>query len=428
MMPSAVPPGVERERELVKQLDEVQAAASELNAALPFVNDPTLRTQAEALAKGMATVLAAHRDRPGPSPNVADDLAGLMSAARALHVPAQDAELGRTPTLQGLRSAKGLIIAAVDEALEAARTLGLHPRQAPLVRELPMEVARTDNQGLFQGIVKRLDEVIKRLDELDNAKAEPTVFQQQTGLLNFYIGSMRVEADLAKLHLTLGEQTINFSALLRAIEIIEELTGDFFATVKAWVGRVSGAVIRIADEVRERVRRLAAGTRAAARWIVREQLEVSFDPRDPECDTRVVVYSDDGTWLGKSYRARVRAGSSFAQENVMAYLTKIERLTASQEWQDSSSPDIQLRWVGDTPAVQIPASSIRYVNILHADQKGNRLSVWQTQLPSSLEAFLRDEGTYRFTVSVLGQGVARRTRVLVDWQGRWDKVQVRPYP
>jgi hypothetical protein len=356
-----------------------------------------------------------------------------MSAARALRVPAQDTDLGRTPTLQRLRGAKGLIIAALDEALDAARVLGLHPRQARLERELPTEVSRADNQEAFRGLAKRLDEVLERLDALDNAKAEATSFQQQTGLLNFYIGSMRLEVGMAKLHLTVGEHTVDLSALVRAIDVIGELTADFFATVQAWLARVSGAVIRTADQVFESVRRLAAGTKITVRWIARKQLEVSFDPRDPGCKAQVNVYlfGHEGRpapfGQATSIRARVRAGSSYTQKKEIAYLTKIEKLTASGVWQDSNSPDIQLTWVGDTLEVEIPASSVHYVNILHVNHKENRLGVWHAQLPSSLEDFLKDHATYRFTVSVLAQGVTRQTRVWIEWPGRWEDLRVRPY-
>ena len=55
---------------------------------------------------------------------LAGDLAGLMSAAHTLRLPAQDPELGRTETLQILRKAKGLIVSALGDALDATRARG----------------------------------------------------------------------------------------------------------------------------------------------------------------------------------------------------------------------------------------------------------------------------------------------------------------
>ena len=345
MMSSTVPPGRQREQELVERLNAVQAEIEELHSALPSVSDPALLTHAQALAEAAARVVTAHRDSPGP--DIADDLAGLISAAHTLRVPPQDPELGRTQTLQTLRAAKGLIVAALGDAMDAARALGRYPREVPLPRELPVEIGRTRNEGLLQGIAKRLDELVTGLDALENANAEPPNFPQQTGLLNIYVSVMRVEVDLARLHLTVGEQIIDFRALARAVEVIWELTRSFSATIRAWVSRVSDEVTRVAEEVRTRVRRLVAGTRTAAKWITRNarlgreapvepdgptqldgragEMELSFDPIDPQCVAQGVatVFGQGGkverTSLFTNIRVRVHANNSATLKNVVAY-------------------------------------------------------------------------------------------------------------
>jgi hypothetical protein len=454
MMSSAAPPGLRRQQELVERLDAVQAEIKELHSVLPSVNDPVLLTHAQALAEAAARVVTAHRGRPGP--DIADDLAGLMSAAHILRVPPEDPELGRTQTLQILRMAKGLIVAALGDALDAARALGLSPREVPLPRELPVEVPRTGNEGLLRGIAKRLDELVTGLDALENANAERTAFPQQTGLLNIYVGAMRVEIDLAKLHLTVGEQTIDLGALARAAEVIVELTGDFIATIRAWVSRVSDEVTRVAEEVRTRVRRLAAGTSAAAKWISRKarlaraapaepgrpsqldgragELELSFDPSDPEClaNGTAHVFGQDGkvvrTSLFTSIRIRVHANSSTTLKNVMAYITKIEKLMPNGEWQEGNSPDIQLTWTDtDNFLTDIPGSNKKYANVIHIDHTDNKIAVWQTPMPLSLVDFVTDFTTYRFTVSVIAREV-RRTGIEIDWKGQWDTIEVLSMP
>jgi hypothetical protein len=452
MMPSAVPPGRQREQELIERLDDIQAEIEELRSALPSVNDPVLRTHVQALAEAAARVVTAHRGRPGP--DIADDLAGLMSAAHTLRVPAQDPELGRTQTLQTLRTAKGLIVAALGDALDVARALGLQPRQLLLPHEFPMEVPRAGNEGPLRGIEKRLDELVTKLDALDNVK--PTNFPQQTGLVNFYVGAMRVEVDLARLHLTVGEQAIDLGALARAVEVIMELTGDFIATIRAWVSRVSDEVTQVAEEVRTRVRRLAAGTSAAAKWIGRKarlsraasvepgepslldgragEMELSFDPSDPECVTQVPValFGQGGKVkrfsFATSIRVRVQANSGVTLKNVMAYITKLEKLLADGEWQESNSPDIQLTWTDtDNFLTDIPGSSVKYANLLHIDHADNKIAVWQTPMPPPLVDFVKDVTKYRFTVSVIAREV-RYTGIEIDWKGQWDKMQVSSAP
>ncbi len=269
MSASAPPPGRQREQDLAERLAELQAATDDLRGALPFVNNPALHTHAASLAAGAAKLVAAHLESPAGGPDLANDLAGLMSATRALRVPAQDDDLGRTPSLQRLRSAKGLIVAALGDALDAAGALGLHPHQAPLPQDVPVELPRAGNEGLLNGIAGRLDAVVRKLDALDAAKAGPAGFPQQSGLVEYYVGAMRLEIDLARLHLTIATDGSDFSALARAIEVMTDLTGDFVATVRAWVARVSPTLALLAEGTRRQVRRVAAGARAVLAWTAR---------------------------------------------------------------------------------------------------------------------------------------------------------------
>jgi hypothetical protein len=441
VMQSATPNDLQREQVLVERLDEVKIATNELQSALRFVNDVGLRTHAEALVTTIFEVLATHREGPSPR-SVADDLAGLMSAARALPAPAQDTELGRTSTLQGLRTAEGLIIVALGDALDAAQALGLYPRGSTLLQEIPIEVQRADNEGPFRQITERLEEVVKKLDELDDAGAKPTTFPQQTGLLNFYIGAMRAQVDLAKLHLTVGGDAIDFSALARSVEVVGELTRDFVATVRAWIGRVSDTVFRIAEELRVRVHRLALRTSAAARRIARKRavsvqpdyLELSFDPSDPECIARVeVTVFRQGTRViersfpATSIRVRVQTNSSEIFKNVLVYITKIEKRLPNGEWQDSHSPDTRTTWIDtDDITTDISPSSAKYANIVHIEQPYNKITIWKNPiLPPSLADFLMDITKYQFTISVIARGVTKNARIEVDWTGKWDTVRAR---
>ena len=320
MNASAIPPGRQREQDLTDRLAELQAATEDLRAALPFVNDATLHTHAEALATGAARLVAAHREGPGHGPDLANDLAGLMSAVRALRVPSQDDELGRTPTLLCLRSAIGLIAMALGDALDAAQALGLNPSQSPLPQELPVELPRAGNEELLNGIARRLDAVVRKLDALDKAKAAPTDFPQQTGLLEYYVGAMRLEIDLAKLHLTIASETSDFGALARAVEVMTELTGDFVATVRAWVGRVSDTVAQLAEGARKEVRRVAAGTRTALAWVVRRtyRLRAAQTAREQPFD------------------------SSRLDDKISALHRKLERLSRDREPQEWAAAENEL--------------------------------------------------------------------------------------
>jgi hypothetical protein len=102
-------------------------------------------------------------------------------------------------------------------------------------------------------MVRRLAAAEQWLDELDAARAEPTNVVQQSGLLNVYVDTMRMELLLARLHLKVGGDTFDLGALLRAAESVADLTADFLATVRSWRDRLAPAVTHAADRMRSPV-------------------------------------------------------------------------------------------------------------------------------------------------------------------------------
>jgi hypothetical protein len=111
----------------------------------------------------------------------------------------------------------------------------------------------------------------------------------------------------------------------------------------------------------------------------------------------------------------------------MGFITKIEKFAAGGKWQESNSSDIQLKWTGtDNPVTEIRGGTTAYVNVVHINQTDNKIGVWQTRMPIAAEEFVKNVGTYRFTVSVMSQGVTRRIGIEIDWRGQWDTIQARP--
>lgn len=255
------------EHALVAHLAELRELVADLDKDLPNVNDFSLQPSATTLVEAADVVLTLHGDEPKPT--IADDLAGLMSGVRAFKIPARDPDLGRTVTLDRLRKNKGLIIASLADALDAAAKIGLHPQSPPLPQELAAALPRAEIEGLLRGILRRLEEVEKSLDALDEANAISTPFAQQTGLLNFYTGSMHAEVDIAKLHLKVGERTVDFNAVARAVETMADLTRDFVATVRAWTGRIADSILTLSREVPRKVRRVSSGIASTVKWVLR---------------------------------------------------------------------------------------------------------------------------------------------------------------
>ncbi|HEV2545834.1 MAG TPA: AAA-associated domain-containing protein [Stellaceae bacterium] len=262
-------PGSQRQKRLVQDLSELDSLARDLKRELANINDETFQPQLAAVIETASALSAAHKTEPKAM--VADDLAGLLSAVRALEIPYQDPVLGPTDTIRRLRASKGLLITNLIDALDTASSMGLHPRQSPLPLEAVGSIARAEISGLLKALSHRLSEVEKSLNALDRARDDTRPFKQEAGLLSFYVGSMRVEIDLARLQLAVGEHAVDFSALARVVETMGTLTADFVATIRAWGGKVSTAVAGTASEMNKRVRNVTKGVRTVIQWVIRRQ-------------------------------------------------------------------------------------------------------------------------------------------------------------
>lgn len=259
---------------LARSIRHLVARLADLHALLPQVNDPDLQARLRLLATIGPGLGRAHL--PAPGPDVADALAGLLAAALALDVPEEDPELGPTPTLSAILSAKGLIIGGVTNALKAAEAAGFTPARDPIPREQAVAIPRLRYQDKLRSIEQRLGDVVTRLDALDRTRdslqQQRPAFVQQNELIDLYVGAMRVETNLAQLQLTSGDANLDLNSISRAIHAIGSLTRHFVATVKGWVARVAPAVTEGAEAMRATVTRLAWRVRAFARSLGRTSL------------------------------------------------------------------------------------------------------------------------------------------------------------
>jgi formylglycine-generating enzyme required for sulfatase activity len=259
-----IPPGWQRRQDLIDRLADIQFEVDGIRRMLPSVNDPDLRLRIEDLLAVASELVTAHGTNPGP--DVAEALAGLQSATSILHVPPSDPEFGVTSTQRILRSAHRRLGAATDDALAAAKSAEHVPLDIPVQRENTGNLPRA-------AMLARLDEVLARLDVIEAARAEPTTVVQQTGLLNFYVPKMRVQVDLARITLTIGDKIFDFGALTRTAEAMADLTADYVETIRVWArvfaGRLSPTVVETAKTIGASVRRAVAGIRKLGRLIER---------------------------------------------------------------------------------------------------------------------------------------------------------------
>jgi hypothetical protein len=159
--------------------------------------------------------------------------------------------------------------------------------------------------------------------------------------------------------------------------------------------------------------------------VVKIETELSYDKSDGECfhdKISVFNFKPIPKSTATSIRVRVRANMELQPTNVMAYITKIEKRTENG-WLAYKLPDnIQLTWTDtDTVLTDFTKSNVKYVNVIYVDHEDNKISIWRTP-PSLFAGFFDDPTTYRITVSTL----ARTYTLEVDWNGRWETIDVRP--
>jgi Leucine-rich repeat (LRR) protein len=285
MSDTAAPPGLRLLRILSDRLDSVGVEIRTLRGLLRDLNRPgagRVFNDLLAVLDAGDQVLADHA--AGNGINIADELAGLLSACQSVEVPLIDPETGEESySLQQLDNAQSRLVRELLRGLEAARAAGVAPTDLALPGGETLVVPRAGNEDLLRDLAENLDRVAARLEALESVKAEPSIIIQQGNFIAFYVGRMKVQIDLAKLQLTVGDRTIDLAALARANAAMAELTGDFFATITDWAGKVSARVTAAALGVNQAVTVVSRGLGQAIRSILtrRSAVEPPVAPERP---------------------------------------------------------------------------------------------------------------------------------------------------
>jgi Leucine-rich repeat (LRR) protein len=264
-----LPPGRQREIAVHEVLADLAPLLEQLRDALPLVNDAALRPGIDRLSDFAASATLVLDRRPdGIDQVLIDDIANLLGNLRQLRLPARDPDMGFTLGLREVNGAQGQIAMVMMATIAAAAEMGLRPSEPDIARLDAAEVPKALLAGQVAALAARLDNVLAGLDRLQTANA-PT----QIGLVNFYLGEMRVETNLAKLSLTIGDTTIDFTSLTRAVEAMVRLTGDFLATLRGWAERVAAAIQTAGEGMLYPVWRVARGVRASVGWLAHKFYE-----------------------------------------------------------------------------------------------------------------------------------------------------------
>jgi formylglycine-generating enzyme required for sulfatase activity len=243
---------------LARELMALGHALSDFRDALRPVNDETLSGAFREVLDDAERIVGRHLARPGEY--IADDMANLRSQFARRHVPREDPELGRTPSLTALRSARGSILADFDSVLAEARNLGRAPTDPSFDMPTGVEFERAGREGQLAALEQRLRRVERDLETRIEPEGRPDAAhsRQQTGLVNFYVEAMRIELTLARLEAK-ARDLVDFASLARAIGAVGELTADFVATVEGLRDKATKSLRQAAWAIRPGVRKVVRG-------------------------------------------------------------------------------------------------------------------------------------------------------------------------
>lgn len=261
-------------------LTEVIGGLQDLRGALRQTNDPEINEFYSSVLDAAATVL--RQQEEAPSATVADDLANIYSLLARRRIRRSDPELGDLKALSDLRAARGNLLADLTEALAAASSLGLNPRDPKLGLLPGLEVSRSGMEGRLAALDRRLSDVLHIVENKIRpyGKAAQDISELQGDIVDHYTKTVQAEISIAHVEVAIAAM-IDLVALTRSVELVARLTAGFLATVKGAAAKFTKAVAHGAGLLSRPVERIVSGTHALVRRILltRRSILVAEVPR-----------------------------------------------------------------------------------------------------------------------------------------------------
>jgi Leucine-rich repeat (LRR) protein len=233
---------------------ELDRACASMRGALRDSNDERYQDFFSTVLYRIGMIVA--NEHEGITITLADDLTNVRSAVRRLRLPDIDPDLDApTPALKSLRGERGNLIESIDNALDAAAALRLHPRSSEFGgiyierQEIAEQLIRLDER---LRVVQ--DAVVDLSGAATAADAEPDAQPiSQSDLINVHVKTLRVEISAARFETQVGINAAmpaisDISALTRSIETMNEIASDLKQAVEG-LGEILAASVRTAGFV-----------------------------------------------------------------------------------------------------------------------------------------------------------------------------------
>jgi len=264
-----------------QRIASMKAAMAELGRACASMRDALRETNNKRHQAFFSPVLdrlamIVANEHEGITFVLADDLSNVRSALRRLRLPDIDPVLDApTPALKALRGERGNLIEAIDNALEAAAFLRLHPRFSEFGgiyierNEIAEHLIRLDERlRMVQ------DAVVDLRNEAVMADATPgTSLVSQSGLVNVHVRTLTVEVSGARFETRVGIDAAiphdsDLAALTRSIEAMSDIAADLKQAVEglrkmmaAGVQAVGRVVVKTAERSRRGLKTVVSAVR-----------------------------------------------------------------------------------------------------------------------------------------------------------------------
>ena len=264
----------QRIAEIEAAMAELDRACGTMRGALRESNDERHHAFFTPVLDRLIAIIANERD--GITLELATDLANIRSAVRRLRLPDIDQDLdGPTPALAALRASRSNLVESIDNALDAAAELRLHPRHSELGG---IFVERRDVGEQLIRLDERLRAVQHAVGGLRGAAAAAdaapgTGLPSQTALVHVHVRTLTVETSSARFETATGESAppkVDMAALTRAVAAMHEMTGDLKQAIEGLSGMMSEVVRAVGMIVVRSVERAWRGLKTVVSAVRRK--------------------------------------------------------------------------------------------------------------------------------------------------------------
>jgi formylglycine-generating enzyme required for sulfatase activity len=263
MSAAGTPPARPTRDALVAALEELCQAVGEFEDDIRGINDEEYGPRICHALLVTGNLLEVHL--PEPNYRVVLDLDILWRGLDALSPPPEDDKLeARTVTRRTIRRAVAGLWAAVRDVRTTARRAYPGVQRITGERRPRTEIDRERIAAVLAGLDAFEHAVSALRTETDTAPD----FIQQGEIVTYYVRGMTLQVNLARMHLTVNDVSLDIPALLDTIENVRDVSARFRATVIDWTGRVTDALQQRTEDVTTVLARLMTGVRVLAGMAV----------------------------------------------------------------------------------------------------------------------------------------------------------------